>query len=172
LPATDQADFTIRLTALDLKAAEGLIDEAAHLLTRAENLVKSYDYNGAIEAAQHCIELSVKSQYRLVGLKPPRTHLERFPKKGLGEENPLEMVAERLDGIEDYLMVWLGKTSWIGRMWAWAHDTSLYGCLDLPSSKLFDQKDASVAIEYAHEALTNCRAITLSVKDGRTKIKQ
>jgi hypothetical protein len=148
-----------------------MIDEASHLRTRAESLASQYDCSGAIEAAQHCIELSVKSLYRLVGLEPPRTHLERMSKKKFGEENPLERAAERLEGMDEYLMIWLGKTSWIGRMWAWAHDTSLYGCLDLPASKLFGQKDAGIAIDYAGEALTNSRTIVQSVKDGRTKIK-
>ena len=171
MPATDSVDFTVRLTTSDLKAAEGMIDEASQCLLRAEALAKGCDYSGAVEAAQHCIELSMKSLYRLVGLKPPRTHWERRAKNEFGEEDPLEKVAERLDGIEDYLKVWLGKTSWIGRMWAWAHNTSLYGCLDLPASKLFAQKDATTATDYAHDALTNCRAITQSVKDGRTKIK-
>lgn len=171
MPDTDHVDFTIELALLDLKAGDGMVEEASRLLMRAESLAKVNDYSGAIEAAQHSIELSVRSLYRLVGLKPPRTHLERIRKKEFGEENPLELVAERLQGIDEYLMAWLGKTSWIGRMWAWAHDTSLYGCLNLPASKLFDQKDANVAVDYARDALSNCRAITQSVKDGRTKIR-
>mgnify|MGYP001084756948 FL=1 len=130
MPITDSVDLTVELTAADLKAAEGMAEEASRLLARAERLAETSDYSGAIEAAQHSIELSVKSLYRLVGLEPPRTHLERVPKKEHKEEDPLEMVAERLEGIQEYLMIWLGKTSWIGRMWAWAHNTSLYGCLN------------------------------------------
>ena len=163
-------DFTIRLTTSDLKIAEGMIGEASQCLARAEGLMERGDCSGAVEAAQHCIELSMKSLYRLVGLKPPKTHWGQV-KKDSGEEDPLEKVAERLEGIQEHERVWLGKTSWIGRMWAWAHNTSLYGCLDLLASRLFDQRDAKVAIDYAHDALTNCRIITNSVKLGHTKIK-
>ena len=147
-----------------------MIDGASQCLMRAEGLAERCDYSGAVEAAQHCIELSMKSLYRLVGLKPPKTHWGQV-KKDFGEEDPLEKVAERLEGIEEHQIVWLGKTSWIGRMWAWAHNTSLYGCLNLPASRLFEQKDANVAIDYAREALTNCRIITNSVKLGHTRIK-
>ncbi len=101
LPVTDHVDFTIELALLDLKAGDGMVEEASRLLMRAESLAKLNDYSGAIEAAQHSIELSVKSLYRLVGLKPPRTHLERIRKKEFGEENPLELVAERLQGIDE-----------------------------------------------------------------------
>ena len=170
MPATDSVDFTIRLTTSDLKIAEGMIDEASQCLRRAEGLVERGDCSGAVEAAQHCIELSMKSLYRLVGLKPPKTHWGQV-KKDSGEEDPLEKVAERLEGIQDHQRIWLGKTSWIGRMWAWAHNTSLYGCLDLPASRLFDKKDANVAIDYARDALTNCGIIINSVKLGQTRIK-
>jgi len=157
------------VTVLDLKTTEGLLLEASHLLNRAENLVKDHDHSGAIEAAQHSIELSIKSLYRLVGLPAPRTHFETA--RRAEEEAPLEKVAERLEGIPEYLMRWLGRTSWIARMWAWAHNTSVYGCLDIPASKLFEKDDAEIAIRYAKTALTNCRSIVESVKAGQTKVK-
>ena len=171
MPVDDSKDFTI--TVLDLKATEGLLLQGSYLLNRAENLVKSYDYDGAIEAAQHSVELSIKSLYRLVGLPEPRTHFEspEALKRKSEEEMPLENVAEKLEGIPEHLMIWLAKTSWIGRMWAWAHNTSIYGCLDIPASKLFDENDAKIAIQYATTALINCRAIVESVKAGQTKIK-
>ncbi len=56
-------------------------------------------------------------------------------------------------------------------MWAWAHNTSMYGCLNIPASKLFDPKDAEIAIYYGDEVLKNCTLIFYSVRDGRTKIK-
>jgi hypothetical protein len=160
----------VTITVLDLQATEGLLLEAEHLLARAERLSNSFDYNGAIEAAQHAIELATKSLYRLVGLPAPRTHLQAFEKR-TGEEAPLEKVAERLHGVPDYLMIWLAKTSWIGTMWAWAHNTSLYGCLDIPASKLFDKNDADIAIQYARTSVINCGAMVGLVKAGQTKIK-
>ncbi len=172
LPAESE-EVIITVTALDLRATDGLLLEAEHLLNRSENLVKNLDCNGAIEAAQHAIELSIKSLYRLIGPRAPKTHFEKSTetKKEEQEEAPLEKVAQSLEGIPDYLMIWLAKTSWIARMWAWAHNTSIYGCLDIPASKLFDKEDAEIAIKYARTALTNCRAIVESVKSGQTKIK-
>jgi len=102
-------------------------------------------------------------------LPAPITHFEASKRKE--EKAPLERVAESLRGIPEYLMIWLGKTSWMGTMWAWAHNTSMYGCLDILASKLFDENYAKIAIQYAGTALTNCRAIVQSVKAGQTKIK-
>ena len=56
-------------------------------------------------------------------------------------------------------------------MWAWAHNTSVYGCLDIPASKLFDKDDAEIAIRYAKTIRMNCITIVEAVKAGQTKIK-
>jgi len=157
------------ITVLDLKATEGMLLQGSHLLSRAENLFKIQDYDGAVEAAQHSIELSIKSLYGLVGLPAPITHFESYKRKG--EKEPLEKVAESLQGIPENLMIWLAKTSWIGRMWAWAHNTSVYGCLDIPASKLFDSDDAEIAIKYARTTRLNVITIVEAVKAGKARIK-
>lgn len=58
------------MTEENLKAADGLLADTQNALRRGELLKKNYDYSGAIQAYQQCIELSVKALYRAVGLRP------------------------------------------------------------------------------------------------------
>lgn len=151
----------------NLKRSEELLNEASKAKWRAHSLIKSFDYNGAVEAAQHCIELSIKATYQLVGLDPPK------PKShDVGKE--LIKVVRRLDFPEalNYLRESLARMRWISTMWAWAHSTSMYGCLNIPASKIFKEKDAKVAIEYASDVLLDCRTIHNLMKFGQIKVKE
>jgi HEPN domain-containing protein len=139
-----------------LEEAENLCSDAHIAYLRSQNLSKMFDYNGAIEAAQHCIELSVKALIRLVGLEYPKKH---------DPSAQLEEVIGRLNGLEDYNKVSIARAKWISTMWEWAHSTSIYGSLNVPASKLFKEKDAKNAIEYASEMHSCCNIIILRVKD-------
>jgi len=150
-----------------LKRSEELLEEANKAIWRARNLIKSFDYNGVVEAAQHCIELSIKALYWLVGLVPPK------PKShDVGIE--LMKVIRRLCFPDAYssLRESLARMRWISTMWAWAHSTSMYGCLNIPASKIFKEKDARIAIDHASDILSNCRTIFDLIRLGKIKIKR
>jgi len=134
-----------------LEEAENLCSEAYKFYFRSQNLSVS-DYNGAIEAAQHCIELSVKALIKLVGLEYPKKH---------DPSTQLEEVIKRLNGLEDYDKVSIARAKWISTMWEWAHSTTIYGSLNVPASKLFKEKDVNNAIGYALE-MHNCCSIIIS----------
>ena len=128
------------------KRAEDLCDEAHKAYLRSGEL-RSSDYNGAIEAAQQCIELSIKGLYQLVGLKYPTKH-----DPGIQLEN----VVERLNGLPDNQKVSIARAKWISKMWDWAHSTSIYVPLNVRASKVFREKDAENAIDYAREVFVCC----------------
>ena len=144
-----------------LKEAENLCGEAHRAYLRARSLRDQIDYNGAIEAAQHCIELSVKALYKLVGLKYPKKH---------DPATQLEEVIKRLKGLPDYQKVSIARAKWISKMWEWAHSTSIYGTLNVPASRIFKRKDAEIAVEYASE-MHSCCSVTMSLmRTGQIKI--
>ena len=142
------------------KRAEDLCGEAQKAYFRSRKLSSS-DYNGAIEAAQHCIELAVKALYQLVGLEYPTKH-----DPGIQLEN----VIKRLNGLQNYQKVSIARAKWISKMWEWAHSTSIYGTLNVPASKLFRKKDVETAIEYASEMHSCCQVTISLVKTGQIKI--
>jgi HEPN domain-containing protein len=139
-----------------LEEAEKLCSEAYMAYFRSQKLSSVSDYNGAIEAAQHCIELSVKALFKLVGLEYPQKH---------DPSTKLEEVMERLDGLEDYNKVSIARAKWISKMWEWAHSTSIYGSLNVPASKLFKERDVKNAVEYASEMHNCCNIIISWVKN-------
>jgi len=56
-------------------------EEAARVKRRVAVLIAEKDYGGSVQAAQHAVELAVKSLYNLVGLRPPHKH---DPGKNMG----------------------------------------------------------------------------------------
>lgn len=127
-------------------------------------IIETVDYNGSIEASQHCIELSIKALYALVGLNPPKKHDAAVE---------LQKIIEKLE-FPDSLVVLrdrLARMKWISKMWEWAHSTSVYGYLDIPATRLFKKEDAEIAAKYADEVLMNCRSIADLVENEEIKIK-
>lgn len=142
------------------KSAEELCGEAQKAYLRSRKLSSS-DYNGAIEAAQHCIELAVKALYQIVGLEYPTKH-----DPGIQLEN----VIKRLNGLPDYQKVSIARAKWISKMWEWAHSTSIYGTLNIPASKIFRKRDVENAVEYASEMHSCCYVIISLVRSGQITI--
>jgi HEPN domain-containing protein len=56
------------------KTIEGRIDKASNQLLAAKEHLKSLRYSEAIEAAQECVEFSVKSILSLLDIKYPPSH--------------------------------------------------------------------------------------------------
>ncbi|MFH1773914.1 MAG: HEPN domain-containing protein [Methanobacteriota archaeon] len=151
-------------TESDIKSAEELIDEARKVKGRAENLLKNLDCSGAVEASQHRIELSIKSLYKLVGLEYPVKHDAAIQ---------LEKVLSELifPNYWNFYREKIARIRWICKMWEFAHSTSIYGCLDIPASKVFTRRDAQVAVEYASEVYSDCIFIIMNVRNGKIKLK-
>jgi HEPN domain-containing protein len=159
-PASKQPVPTQPKLARAYEEAENLCSEAYKVYFRSQNLSES-DYNGAIEAAQHCIELSVKALIKLVGLE---YHTKHDP------STQLEEVIARLNGLSDYDKVSIARAKWISTMWEWSHSTSIYGSLNVQASNLFREKDVKSAVEYASEMHSCCSVIISRVKNGQVKI--
>jgi len=129
------------------------LDAASKDLERAKTLTKQRDWSGSVEAAQHCIEISVKSLYLLVGLNYPEQHDPAVD---------LKKVMSRLRGLRsyhNYLWMEIARMRWICKMWEWIHTSSVYGCLDIPATKIFHEEDAKTAIDYATDVNSKCRQI-------------
>jgi len=135
--------------------AEEYLEDSKAAANRASELIsKTFDFVGAIEAAQHSIELSVKALYLLVREEPPKEH-------HAGQEF-LRKVADRLSfsrNAADYWKANLGRIMWISRMYEWAHTVSVYGYKGISASKLITKKDAEIASGYAYEVHLICRHI-------------
>lgn len=151
----------------NLRRTEEILNEASRFEWRGRDLLKKCDYHGAVEAAQHCIELAIKTMYHLVGIHPPKP-------KSHDMGVALEHVVRRFDVTKaySYLNEDLARMRFISTMWAWAHSTSMYGCLDLPASRIFRKKDATIALEYASDVLSACRRILNLVRFDQIRVKE
>jgi len=149
---------------------EEYLEDSSRMITRTKQLILAYDYVGAIEAAQHSIEVSIKALYLLVGEEPPKEH-------HAGEEF-LKRVVGRLDFSDsapfgaDYCKAKLGRAMFIGKMYEWAHTVSVYGYKGLSASRLIEKRDAEIASEYAEEVYSTCRVIVDAVKYKQITISQ
>lgn len=150
----------------ELFSAEEYLEDSARALPRARALISSYDYVGAIEAAQHSIELSVKALYLLVGEEPPKEH-------HAGAEF-LKKVVDRLNfsSTTEHLKAEIGRAMLISRMYEWAHTVSVYGFKGLSASSLIDKKDAEIALQYADEVYSTCNLVVDKVRQREIAIRQ
>lgn len=132
---------------------EEYLENSGSQIGRAKQLLSGYDYVGAIEAAQHSIEISIKALYLLVGQEPPKEH-------HAGQEF-LTKVVDRLvfPSYFGYLKDDLCRAMWISKMYEWAHTASVYGFKGISPSKLIHEKDAKTALEYADEVYSTCRLV-------------
>jgi HEPN domain-containing protein len=144
------------------KTAEGLRTAAETALSRARILREKSDFGGAIEAAQHCIELSVKSILS-------RCDIHYSPKHDVGSELP--KVLKKLEGTSEQLKVSISRSQWIIKMWEWANSTSVYGTAETKPCELFHDADANTAISYAEDAYWTCYQLLLDLSLARVKLK-
>jgi len=146
--------------------AREYLETSSQATSRAKDLISRGDYVGAIEAAQHSIELSVKALYLLVGQEPPKEHYA-------GQEF-LNRVVGRLDfpSYFDHFKADLCRTMWISKMYEWAHTVSVYGYKGTSPSKLINKKDAEIALQYADEVYWTCRRVADAVSRKEIAIRQ
>ena len=153
------------------KTIEGWIDKAANQLSAAREHVKSFgQYSEAIQAAQQCVELSVKSILTLLDVRYSRSHewapdkkefaaiAEQIQQRGLLEE----LVDQNLD-----YTLRLPRLLFLLNFWAQFYITAKYGfeAEHLASAQsLFEREEADLAIRHAEECLR--AASSLRFLDG------
>ncbi len=138
------------------KMAEGWIDKASNQLQVArEHLKSSVRYSEAIEAAQECIELSVKSVLLLLNIEYAPQHGWEESKKqfaGIAEQINTRNIQEKLKA--EYSYIRLPRLILLVNFWAHFYQLAKYGFTAghlSPPCDLFDRKEAELAIAHAAE---------------------
>jgi HEPN domain-containing protein len=151
--------------------ADSEMTDASTAQTRAWQLLGSGDYSGAIEAAQHCIEHAIKSVYKLVGLKPPRTHEAVLDKKA---QDTFVHVVRRLSFPDEqqFLRQQFYRLRWIGPMWSWANNTAVYGYEGISAATFFVREDTELAKKFADEVMRNVSQVIAYCRSGDIKIRR
>jgi len=147
---------------IGIKEAEDLLNEAYNFHIRARGLLEKGDYSGSIQAVQSCIELSIKSLYKLVDLSYPHSH---DPAKEINKVlNKLRFPEHSL--YKNYIT----RLVWISKMSAVFHIAAVYGCLDVGASKLFRREDVEFLLNYSFETWDTCNRIQGDVRNKYIKI--
>jgi len=140
------------------KMVEGWIEKASNQLQAAkEHSKSSYRYSEAIEAAQECIELSVKSILSLLGVNFPPSHGWEQDKKQFADiaaQIQGKQLIERLGA--QYLdhIVNLPRLLFLVNFWARFYITAKYGFEAehlAPAKDLFKKEEADLAVQHAQE---------------------
>ena len=162
---------------MGLKEAEELLDEAYRFKLRAEDLLKKGygHYSGSVQNAQSCIELSVKSLFKLVDLPYPHLHDPTGTKgKKPSEEDKVKGIKKVLDKLEfpegSHYKQDIARSIWISKMSEEFHTSTIYGYLDVGASKIFEKKDAQILSDYASEVMRICGRVVNAVRTGQIKI--
>lgn len=140
------------------KTMEGWIDKASNQLQVAREHSKSFNrYSEAIEAAQECVELSVKSILSLLDVKYPRGHEWAPDKKEFAAI--VQQIQERqlLDKLAKQHLdrtIRLPRLLFLMNFWAQFYITAKYGfeIEHLASAHdIFNKEEAELAVKHADE---------------------
>lgn len=151
---------------VNVRDAQTLLDDAKHELERAKSLIEHSDWNGSIEASQHCIEHSIKSLFLVVGenfdpIHDPTGNLKKVMEK-------LQSSNIRLH--HSYLLDDIARVRWIAKVWAKVHEESMYAFFDIPAKKFFNDKDAKILKDYADEVYSTCNNFKILIEHGTIEI--
>lgn len=140
------------------KTIEGWIDKAFNQLNVAKEQVKSGGgYSEAIQAAQQCVELCVKSILSLLDIHYSRSHEWAPDKKefaAIAEQILQRGLLERLANqyLEDTIR--LPRLLFLLNFWAQFYITAKYGFEAehlAPAQALFEREEAGLAIRHGEE---------------------
>ncbi len=132
------------------------IKRGRRCLTEAENAYNDADYPMAVRRSQECVEMSLKSILRALGIEYPRKH----------------DVSDALDLIKANLPEWFSARIYevkeISRDLARKRGPAMYGYeAELkPSSSIFDEEDAAKAVNSAKKVFELCNRFILEVLGG------
>ena len=137
------------------KSIEDLIDKAGHQLKTARSHVTSYyQCSDAVQAAQVCIELSVKSILLLLGIKFKPKHKwdwEEF--RDIAKQLDKDQLLDKLAGHNLYHCSRLPRLLLLANLWGHFYLPAKYGFAEyLASAKdLFEKQEAELAVKHAEE---------------------
>ncbi len=141
-----------------LRMIDGWIDKASHQLQAAREHSKSYtQYSEAIQAAQECVELSVKSAFSLLGIVFSPAHAWEPDKKqfaNIAEQIQRRHLIDRLAGQYLNHIINLPRLLFLINFWAQFYGTAKYGYEvgDLaPAKDLFGRAETELAVQHAQE---------------------
>ncbi|GEM_PF-779520 len=138
------------------KMAEGWLDKASNYLTSAREHSKSYyTYSEAIQEAQECVELSVKSILSLLDIEFPLSHAwepskEQFAK--IAEQIQKRQLQEKIAG--ELPTFNLPRLLFLQFFWGQFYNVAKYGLEagNLAAAKdLFEIQEAELAVRHAEE---------------------
>ncbi len=139
------------------KTIEGWIDKASNQLLTAKEHLRASRYSEAVEAAQECVELSVKSTLLFLNIKYSPSHGWTPDRKEFS--NIAQQIQERqlLDKLaKQYLShIRLPRLLFLMNFWAQFYTTAKYGfeVEHLASAgDLFRKEEAELAIRHADES--------------------
>ena len=140
-----------------IRLAEGWLDKASkHLLVASEHLKSYSNSSEAIEAAQECIELSVKAIFSLLDIKYPLRHGMQPDRKEFADvARDLRLLQSEFDA-QGLGHIRLPRLFFLLNFWAYFYTISKYGyeVESLASARdLFDKKEAELAVSHAEECL-------------------
>ncbi len=144
------------------KTIEGWVEKAStQLQTAGEHLQSSYRHSEAIQAAQQCIELSVKSILSLLRVKYPKAHewaAEKEPFATIARQIQERKLLEKLTAQHLNHIVPLQGCFFIMNFWGQFYFTAKYGFEAeylASAQELFKAEEAQLAVHHAEEC---CRA--------------
>lgn len=155
---------------------EGWLQKAFNQLhTAREHLKYACRPSEAIQAAQECIELSVKAILSMLNIQYSKRHgwevnKEEFEKiaKQISDANILEKLSN-----ENLSHIRLPRLIMLMNFWSQLYLPSKYGysANDLaPAKDLFDPKEAKLAVEHAEECLNSANILTHLSEDRLKKL--
>jgi HEPN domain-containing protein len=141
------------------KTIEGWIDKAfSHLSVAREHAKSPYRSSEAIQSAQECVELSVKSVLSILEVRYPRAHEWPADSKAFGDiarQIRERQLLTRLDMEQLAHTVRLPRLLFLLNFWSQFYLVAKYGfeAEHLASARdLFETADAVLAVEHADEA--------------------
>ncbi|HEC98847.1 MAG TPA: HEPN domain-containing protein [Proteobacteria bacterium] len=148
---------------------EGWIDKAWNQLQTAKEHSKSYtQYSEAIQAAQECIELSVKSILLFLDIPFPRSHRWEQDSKeftAIAEQIQKKQLIDKLTAQYLNLTINLPRLLFLVNFWAQFYNTAKYGFEAgylAPAKDLFKKEETELAVQHAqecHQAASHLRSI-------------
>jgi len=146
------------MTSNKRRTIEGWIDKASNQLQAARDFSKlPTQYSEAIQAAQECVELSVKSMLSLLDVTFPHSHGWEQDKKqfaAIAEQIQKKRLVDKLTAQYLNHIVNLPRLLLLVNVWAQFYTTAKYGFEAgyIASAKdLFKREDAELAILHAQE---------------------
>jgi HEPN domain-containing protein len=137
------------------KTIEGWIEKAGHQLQAAKDHSQSYYHSSeAIEAAQECIELSIKSALFLLGIEYKFKHAwswEDFV--DIAKQIQQKQLLDRLEEQNVYYCLRLPRLLLLANLWGHFYLPAKYGFAEYLASAqdLFEKQEAELAVLHAGE---------------------